>query len=439
MHAGRRAGITLYSLAIIAIASSQPPAHAAPPPFPYVWATACHVMPETTSEESGYFSLCEGVDGSIYVGTAQYGVNSYLVEFDPERFTQKIVIDTRKVCGLSATGYAAQAKIHTRNSVAPSGTIYVGSKQGYRLATNDLSSYPGGYVMRYDPRTGRAANLGMPFPGQGIIDVVVDEPRGLLYAVTCEDQHWLLGGLTNTSWRELGPILTPYATTLIDSQGRAHTITREFELATYDPRKDAMKVRPILIDNKKFARASIASIPTWNLAPDGHTAYLILMNDPTLLAIDLAGTGKVKAVNCGLMARGPHPDSRCALSIGPDGRVWAIVRVDNDTGFGKGYLHRLARYDPKTRVMEDLGVLAVKNPDFYDFKAGKPHSHGFHTLPDGTLTPLHAHMGLIVAADNTLYATILYPYTLLRIDAYRTRGIPRRRPLPPAAPAKPSR
>src|SRR5262245_24672401 len=32
-------------------------------PFPYVWAKAYHIPPETTTEESGYFSLCEGKNG----------------------------------------------------------------------------------------------------------------------------------------------------------------------------------------------------------------------------------------------------------------------------------------------------------------------------------------------------------------------------------------
>ncbi|SVD54161.1 uncharacterized protein METZ01_LOCUS407015, partial [marine metagenome] len=95
----------------------------------------------------------------------------------------------------------------------------------------------------------------------------------------------------------------------------------------------------------------------------------------------------------------------------------------NTTGFGKGKLHHLCRYDSKKRRHEDLGVLAVKNPDFFDFNPanGKkpPWSHGYHTLPDGTMTPLHNHMALVATRDNTLYATIIYPFTLLKIDAYR--------------------
>lgn len=410
-------------LAVLTVVVLIPPARAADkPPFPYVWGRAHHVLPETTSDESGYFSLCEGRDHKIYVGTAKYGVNSFLVEFDPKTGKQRIVLDTNKVCGLKATGYAAQAKLHTRNFVGPSGKIYVGSKQGYRRG-NDKSEYPGGYVMVYDPATGKSENLGMPYKGQGVIDVVADEPRGLMYVVTCEDQHWMLYDIKAKKYRELGPLLTPYATTLVDAKGRANTITRDNKLARYDPATGKVTIHDVLLDGASMTKVPKNPIPTWNLAADGRTAYMLFMSDARLMRIDLGGD-TVKATRLGTMIAGDHPDSRSALSIAPDGRVYAVIRVDNKTGFGTGYLHHLTRYDPKTGRMADLGVLAVKNPTFYDFGAKRPWSHGYHKLPDGTLTPLHAHMAMIVAHDGTVYVTIIYPFTLLKID-----------PLP-AAPAK---
>lgn len=45
--------------------------------------TAYAVPKETTSEGSGDFSIIEGKDKKIYVGSAKYGSNAYLVEFDP--------------------------------------------------------------------------------------------------------------------------------------------------------------------------------------------------------------------------------------------------------------------------------------------------------------------------------------------------------------------
>jgi len=392
-------------------------------PFPYIPGTAYHILPETHTDESGYASLCEGLDGSIYVGTAAYNRNAYLVEYNPVTDRQRIVIDTNKLCGLTATGYAAQAKIHTRNFVGPSGKIYVGSKQGYR-SKGDTSEYPGGYLMTYDPRNMQAANLGMPYPTEGVIDVVADEVRGLLYVVTCENQHWMLYSIKEKKYRELGPMLAPYATTKIDAKGRAHAITKDFQLATYDPATDAVQVRPIYLGKARWQPATGTPIPNWSLAQDGRTAYLITLDDPTLLRFDLLDDGpQVQVANLGKMIEGKNPDSRSGLAIAPDGRVYVLISIKNETGFGAASLHHLVRYDPKSQRHDDLGVPVVKNPDFFPWKdeTGKPlpWSHGYQTLPDGTLTPLY-NQALIVTANNTIYATFLYPFTLLRIDTFAT-------------------
>jgi uncharacterized phosphosugar-binding protein len=405
------------------ILAAEKPAKITTAPFPYVQAKAWHVLPGTHSEQSGYFSLSEAHDGRVHIGTAKYGHNAYLVEFDPRTERQRIVVDAHHDLGLSDTGYAAQAKFHTRNFVGPSGKVYVGTKQGYATAEDKKKKvqYAGGYVLTYDPRTGTIENLGMPYEKQGVIDVVADEQRGLLYVVTCEDQHWMHYDLATRKYRELGPMLTPYATTLIDSRGRANVLTKEFQLAQFDPATGKVRTRPVILDGKAWTRGGGGSIPTWQLAADGRTAYLILMNDATLLSIDLASEGEtVKATSHGTLIEGEGPDSRCALTIAPDGRVYAVVRIDNKTGFGSGYLHHLVRFDPKTKESTDLGVLAIENPEFFDFAAGKKWTHGFHTLPDGTLTPLHHHMALIAGRDGTLYATFLYPFTLLRIDAFKS-------------------
>ncbi|MCM8815748.1 MAG: hypothetical protein NC931_07225 [Candidatus Omnitrophica bacterium] len=415
--------VLIFSLVLTRLLHSSAGQNA---PFRYVFAKAYHVLPGTHNNESGYFSLCEGLDGKIYIGTAKYNENSYLVEFDPYTERQKIVIDTHKVCGINATGYAAQAKIHTKNFVGKSGKIYVGSKQGYR-SKGDTSEYPGGYVMVYDPSTQKPESLGMPYPGQGVIDVVADEERNLIYVVTCEDQHWMLYDMKTKKYKELGPILVPYATTLIDGKGRAHAITKDFKIATYDPSTDKVFVRPMIISGKIFKKPEGKgyAIPYWVLAQDKKSAYMTMMSFPDLYKIDLSSTGNaVKAKNLGTMIKGKNPDSRSSLCLHPDGNVYCLWMINNETGFGSGYLHHLVRYNVKKNKMEDLGVIAIENPDYFDFSAGidgkpKPFTHGFHKLPDGTLTPLYVHQAMIATQDGTLYATVLYPFTLLRIDDFR--------------------
>ncbi len=443
----------LAAAALILLHTSAPADEPRRPPrgLHYVWAKAYHVPPETTTEESGYFSLCEGKDGRIYIGTAAYGRDSYLVEFDPATEKMRVVLDTHKLVGLplTPTGYAAQSKLHTRNFVGPSGLLYVGSKQGYPTAqekkTGKVATYRGGFVITYDPATGKTTNLGMPLPlgdprlpadateGEGVIDVTADESRGLIYVITCEHQHWLLYDTRHPEkgFRDLGPILRDQPNTLVDAQGRATAITKDYEVARYDPDHDKVTVDKLLVDGKPFRDivGPKAVHPDWRLAADGKTAYLQLLNDLRLFEVDLGGpTGTpVTARSLGNRVEGKNPDSRGSISIGPDGRVYSAVRVDNQTGFGTGYLHHLVRFDPKNRRLADLGVIAVQNPDFFDFKGPQAKNpddslrprHGYHTLPDGTLTPLHVIMALVVAHDGTVYATTIYPFTLLRIPAPR--------------------
>jgi outer membrane protein assembly factor BamB len=416
---------TLSLTALVLLASpcfAQPKA-----PFPYVWATAYHILPGTHTDESGYFSLCEGKNGKIYVGAAAYGFNAYLVEFDPKTGKQRIVIDVNKVCGLEqpkTPTYAAQSKIHTRNFVGPSGKIYLGSKQGYRRGKDDTADYPGGYVMVYDPDTDRSENLGMPYKGEGVIDVAADEKRGLVYVVTCEEQHWMVYDVKTKKYRELDPNLrlTPYASTLFDNRGRAHAITKDLRLATFNPDTGKLSVASIAIDQKPLGADPKFGPACWDVTADGKTAYLIRMSEAVLYRIDLSGIGAaVEAANLGKLIEGKNYDSRGSLIVGSDGKVHALIRVDNETKFGGGYLHHLVTYDPATNTPSDHGVLGVKNSDWFDFSPGqdgkpKPWTHGFHKLPDGTYTPLHAHMALIQAKDGTFYATIIYPFTLMRIE-----------------------
>jgi hypothetical protein len=441
--------------------ASTPAAPAKPAaPFPYVWATAYHVDPSTTTDESGYFSLNEGKDGTIYVGTAAYGRNAYLVAFDPKNnFSQKTVVDAHKVAGLplTPTGYAAQAKFHTRNFTGPSGKVYIGTKQGYATEEDKKNKveYPGGYAMIYDPKTNTTQNLGMPYPGQGVIDTVADEKRGLVYIVTCEDQHWMTYDLKARKFNEIDPSLRLiyYATTLMDKRGNAHVINGDSTLITWNPDTKKFDSKVLVVDSKIAANANDPRLydaeaakkygpPTWQIMPDGKTAYLLIMSKPNLYRIDLSqmdpkadkpqpGTGRLVVEDLGPMIGGKGFDSRSSLCVGPDGNIYVLAKQTNDTGFGTGILHHIIRYSPKTKTFNDLGVLAVKNPDFYGLPLPSPKdpttgkvrvwTHGYHHLPDGTLTPLHAHMGLIAAQDGTLYATILYPYSLLKIESVKAK------------------
>src|SRR5262245_34693209 len=141
----------------------------------YVRATAYKIPSQYTNQESGYFAIIEGKNGRLYIGAAKYGVNAYLIEFDPKTAAMKMVVDVQKTIGSSATGFAAQSKIHTRNNVGMSGKIYFASKQGYPEKNEKRTDYPGGYAFTYDPNTDKTEHFGIAKQHHGIISITADE------------------------------------------------------------------------------------------------------------------------------------------------------------------------------------------------------------------------------------------------------------------------
>src|SRR6516225_6193635 len=155
----------------------------------WVPSTAYVVPKETATEGEGYFSIIEGLNSRLYIGTHANGVNSWLVEFDPKAQQMKVVVDAHQAIGKDLKGFGSQAKIHTRNNVGASGKIYFGTKQGYPSATEKREDYPGGYPMVYDPKTGKTKVYPIPVPHQGINIITPDESRGVAYVSTCSDHR----------------------------------------------------------------------------------------------------------------------------------------------------------------------------------------------------------------------------------------------------------
>jgi sugar lactone lactonase YvrE len=393
---------------------------------PVVWSTAYAIPKELTNQGSGYFSIVEGRNGKLYIGTAKYGVDSYLVEFDTTTKQMKVVVDTQKAIGTNATGFAAQSKIHTRNNVGESGKIYFGTKQGYPdpAKKEQRSDYLGGYPMVYDPAAGQTKVYPISIRHQGIISIAPDESRGVAYLSTCADErpdstHFMILDLKKETYRDLGDMHHEYAFIVIDALGRAYHPILGGEIARYDPTADKLERLKQTIDGKPPTPEShLADTPTqpmnWEISPDRKTIYAVAMTGNQLYAYDVTtSTDTLTGRSLGkLIADAKQTDCR-ALCVGPEGDVWMGVATQTDHP-----LH-LVSYHPGDAAPVDHGAIAIKNPDYTTFTdaAGKPlpWHHGVSKLADGTLVPKYYIMGICQAHNGAVYATTLYPFTLHEI------------------------
>jgi hypothetical protein len=420
---------------------------AEPPATHWLPATAYAVPKETAPDGEGYFSIIEGRNGRLYIGTHANATNSWLVEFDPAAEKMKPVVDAHQAIGTDAKGFAAQAKIHTRNNVGASGKIYFGTKQGYPAKDEKWTDYPGGYPMVYDPATGKTQVFPIPVPHQGISGITPDEARGVAYISTCSDHkpgpnesaHFLVLDLKTGKYRDLIDAEHVYAFIVVDHQHRAYHPLRGGDIARYDPATKKLERLKQTIDGKPPAADSHLADEkshaiNWDISPDGKTLYCVPMKTNQLYAYDLTVEGDtLPGRNLGpLVADVAAGETDCrALCVGPTGQVWAAVTIKGPKG---SRVPRLVSYRAGDAKPNDHGQLSISNPDFTQLTdaAGKPLKfHGGITkTPEGVMTTKAVLLGICQGHDGAVYVLALQPYTVLRVapDALK--------PAPDAAPKK---
>jgi sugar lactone lactonase YvrE len=419
-------------LALLAALFCAGPLSADEPARKWIKSTAYVVPKETATEGEGYFSIIEGLNGRLYVGTHANAVNSWLVEFDPKSQQMKVVVDAHQAIGKDLKGFGSQAKIHTRNNVGASGKIYFGTKQGYPSATEKREDYPGGYPMVYDPATGKTQVFPIPVPHHGINSITPDESRGVAYISTCSDHRpgpgenaiFLILDLKTGKYRELMDTEHYYGFIVVDYKGRAYHPILGGDIARYDPATDRVERLKQTIDGAPPTVESRVALESpdplnWDITPDGKTLYCVPMSGNLLISYDLTGDGDtLRGRYLGILVPGAKGTDCRGMCVGSKGDVFAAVTESGSSEKVQNLPH-LVRYRTGDKGPVDLGAISVSNPDFTQFtdKEGKPlpFHGGFTKLADGTTTTQYVLMGVGQGHDGAVYVLALHPYAVLKI------------------------
>ncbi len=435
---GRRPSLLATACGLLVSAVLVASATAQAPEMPWLYTKARALPKYLTNQGSGYFAIVEGKNGKLYIGTAKYGENAYLVEYDPVSQQMRTVVDCMREIGSTATGFAAQSKIHTRNNVGASGKIYFGTKQGYpdKKKEEKFTDYPGGYPMAFDPETNTTRVYPIPVPHHGIISIAPDESRKVAYISTCSDQrpvessHFLKLDLETGKYQDLGETNHVYAFIVVDFLGRAYHPLLGGDILRYDPKTDKVERLKQTIDGQPpTAESHLAdenSHPiNWEIAPNRRTLFAVAMSGNQLYSYDLTGKGDVlEGRSLGKLCPTAESTDCRALCVAPGGVMWAAITAKFD---GQRRFAHLVSYKPGDDAPIDQGPMAVKNPDFTPFadKKGEPFPwhHGFRRFGDGNLIPSAVLLG-VCATREAQYVLALAPLTLLEAHVRRKPPLP---------------
>ncbi|MCX7063043.1 MAG: hypothetical protein NT024_00400, partial [Proteobacteria bacterium] len=139
-------------------------------------------------DDDGFWTaICAARDGRVYVGLCGHGGSARMYVYEPATKEIRHLASMQDAVHETHLGREPQGKLHSQIQEDPQGKIWWGTDMANHSYLNQWDSplaYPGGHMMRYDPKTDHIDDLGIPFPGTGIRHLAMDASRNRIYAVT---------------------------------------------------------------------------------------------------------------------------------------------------------------------------------------------------------------------------------------------------------------
>ncbi len=233
------------ALAIVSAASRIPAAE--PAATTRVVRCTFAPVPKEYRAVAVFDALSIGKDGSVYLGTSNYGTPALLMRYTPADGKVVAVCDVSTASGENPDTIIPSGKIHSQLPVASDGKVYFGSHLGDdRCMTGEHPApYGGGHFLVYDPATGMTEDLGQAFYSDSAMRVELDEARHKLYGVTYPSGHLIVKDLAGGAITDKGQASHHgYAMPLLFADGRAYFFSRPGHIARYDP--DADRIEEVL-------------------------------------------------------------------------------------------------------------------------------------------------------------------------------------------------
>jgi len=293
-------------------------------------------------------SLATGRDGMIYGGTT--GDKGHLFfRFDPAtRSVTDLGHLVKSGTQLYTRAKPIEQKIHHALVSSPGGAIYGATGQNVAIGGPwyKTDEDEGGHIFRYDPKSGRCEDLGIPVPHQWIINLAPNAECAILYGMTYPLNHLFTCDLKAGRMRMIGQVRGLSAgdsgashEIVCDLAGNVYGSCGEGYLFKYDPAKDEIIETDIRLPGGSVRIDALARDAngliygaTWE---SGH----VFSFDPATERVEVLGQ--------------PNPGPRLpALVFGRDGLLYGAA------GGGDQYNTRTAfifSYDARTRKLAEVG------------------------------------------------------------------------------------
>ena len=349
---------------------------------------------EEHPDSDSCWSLSVGPDGRIYAAACAEGVPGgivKLVRYDEERDRLEYLFDLDEmVDDPRDSGRATQCKIHY--SFAPSmgdGVLYMATHLSgppidqpayspWRSWHDPERCFRGSALLAFDTARDEVLWWDTLIPREGCRCLLIDEERGLLYALSYPRDHFIIYDLERRKRRDVGRIGSINAQVLfLDRRHRVWTTDDYGRLVRYDPDRGRLERSPYrLPHDPRFQTGWHSVLYDAAASPDGSCVYASTwIAPPRLMRIfpEEGEWGRVEDLGPATQDRDPtlplsmFLDHCGGLTFAGDGQLYYVASRWRDPEYnpmGPDHKDRegvVWRLDPETLEREEVALL--ERPD----------------------------------------------------------------------------
>lgn len=198
-----------------------------------------------TYADCAFWGVGTSKNGQVFLGVSTHNPykSAEIFRYDPVKLSLTKVVDIGKVV-VSKKGVLPQGKIHTPLFCASDGWLYFATHFAYPCGKPQPINYKGGHWMRLDPKTGNCQDLGIGMENEGIVTMIMDTKRLILYGLSAPNFSFLVFDIRSGKTRNLGKIANGSIcrTMTIDDKGNVYGSFENNKIFEYKLSKDTVNV-----------------------------------------------------------------------------------------------------------------------------------------------------------------------------------------------------
>jgi hypothetical protein len=240
--------------------------------------------------DSNFDSLSVASDGCVYYTLCSHDINTHarVYRLDPKAGAAPVCLgDLGEIVGEAGTRSVPQGKSHSQY-YEHEGKLYFSTHYGYYKPSSNKEEpaetppgyrpYPGGHFVSLDLRTSGFRELAKAPPGEGILAMAMDPPRGRLYGLTWPRGHFIYYDLAEERLTDLGPVsrggelgdgeeyLCLCRSLAVDPRdGSVYFTNADGDIRQYDHRRDEVSSTGASLKRDIFGH--------WEVHTPGHQGY----------------------------------------------------------------------------------------------------------------------------------------------------------------------